>query len=342
MMLSYFDRPVLTAVHFLRCRRPSPCRRRLGQRETFIRRPKYTQEDFVNISMGYAWHQKPRTLDKDEFFGTSVVPLSMYALGYISWTFHDLLKSYLLQTPKMKECNKTGFSSLTKILFMLSLSASIVDGIDSFVGLCVYPFHFGIGKLKGTVCEVSYQIETADDVAAFDMCENNSPFPVQDAKPGFPTLCTYEKLYYCNEDEISIGKSCFSVRGGSSVFSKSGCGKRYKLHVIEDRTELKWIVALLYHKSRDFLWIGNAGPACNFLNPVTLPPENGQGIISRELKPCDTPIKIVMSYGAMRFIRRGTAVYGSKDDLHPYVCSRPAEIFEEEYCFKFSGRIPDI
>ncbi|KAK6758354.1 hypothetical protein RB195_015895 [Necator americanus] len=213
-----------------------------------------------------------------------------------------------------------------KSFLLLLLLVSQVDGLDSFAGLCLYPFHFGIGKLQGLTCEVSYQIKTTYNMDAFDICESNSPFPVQDARPGYPTICTYEKYYHCKEDEITIGRLCFSVRGGNTAFSKDGCGKDYKLHAIEDRIELKWIVALLYHKSRDFLWVGNTDGA--LLKPIELPSKDGQGE-SRNIKHGGAPIKIVMSHGAMRFIRRGTAVYGNKKDLHPYLCSRPAQAYEK-------------
>ncbi|EYC00350.1 hypothetical protein Y032_0116g573 [Ancylostoma ceylanicum] len=195
-----------------------------------------------------------------------------------------------------------------------------VSAIDSFDGLCAHPFHFGVGELKNATCEVTYEIETTDRNSALDFCELASPHDVRDVVEGFPTKCTFEKTYHCDDKEIAIGSFCFTVVGGHRSFSRDSCGNRYKLHVVENRQQLKWIVALFYHTSPDFVWVGNENPG--ILGKI-VPGKDDAGNNS-ELRP----IKIKMSYGALDYIRRGAASYGRPTDLHPFLCSRPAQPFE--------------
>ncbi|KAL6744265.1 hypothetical protein Aduo_017216 [Ancylostoma duodenale] len=192
--------------------------------------------------------------------------------------------------------------------------------VDSFEGLCVHPFHFGVGVLKKSICEVTYEVETTDRNEALDFCELASPHEVRDVVKGFPTKCIYEKTYHCEDNEIAIGPLCFTILGGHTTFSKDACGKKYNFHVVEDRQQLKWIVALFYHKSSNFIWVGNERPGV--LGKIV----SEEGDSADGSKP--RPIKIKMSHGALDYIRRGTAFYGKPTDLHPFLCSRPGQPFE--------------
>ncbi|EYC00342.1 hypothetical protein Y032_0116g571 [Ancylostoma ceylanicum] len=205
-----------------------------------------------------------------------------------------------------------------KIIFLLHWC--FVSAIDSFEGLCAHPFHFGVGVLKKSTCEVTYDVETTGMNNALDFCELASPHEVRQAVEGFPTKCIFEKTYHCGDNEVAIGRLCFNIIGGHRNFSMDGCGKRYNLHVVEDRQQLKWIVALLYHKSQDFVWVGNKEPG--ILGEIM--PKEGRASDSTEPKL----VKIKMSYGAMDYIRRGTAFYGKPTDLHPFLCSRAGQPFE--------------
>ncbi|EYC00326.1 hypothetical protein Y032_0116g564 [Ancylostoma ceylanicum] len=77
---------------------------------------------------------------------------------------------------------------------------------------------------------------------------------------------------------------------------------------------------LFYHKSPDFIWVGNDRPGIL-----------GRVIMEKDESDDDSetrPIKIKMSHGALDYLKRGTAFYGKPTDVHPFLCSRAAQPFE--------------
>ncbi|ETN76158.1 hypothetical protein NECAME_03531 [Necator americanus] len=96
--------------------------------------------------------------------------------------------------------------------------------------------------VQGMECEVSYPMDTLNDLKAYDLCATTSPFEVRFYKFGYPTKCIYGefKSHYCEDSELSLYDKCIVVKNYGE-FSLDACGDSHKLHTIEHRDELKWI-----------------------------------------------------------------------------------------------------
>ncbi|KAK6744411.1 hypothetical protein RB195_011236 [Necator americanus] len=63
-----------------------------------------------------------------------------------------------------------------KMIVIFSYLVSTTHAVGTFEALCTHPFFYGAGELKGMECEVSYPMDTLNDLKAYDLCATTSPF----------------------------------------------------------------------------------------------------------------------------------------------------------------------
>ncbi|KAK6036588.1 hypothetical protein COOONC_25907 [Cooperia oncophora] len=108
-----------------------------------------------------------------------------------------------------------------------------------------------------------------------------------------------DKIFYCKDTEVELFAHCFIVKSRGISFDRKACGRGYKLHVIQNREEIKWvsgnglhihefpkvkgqmiveelsdqltIFAAVFGDRHKELWIGNIGKAGVHLAPVRDP-----------------------------------------------------------------------
>ncbi|KAK5986329.1 hypothetical protein GCK32_010759 [Trichostrongylus colubriformis] len=191
--------------------------------------------------------------------------------------------------------------------------------------LCLSPFQFGVGKMNRTTsCTVELHINTRNGMA-MEVCRAVSPYSLLSAKDGYPTRCVYDKTFYCDAYEEEFLGYCFTVKESKKEYSRRACGKKYKLHTVEDRKEIKWITAF-FSETHPEVWIGNMGNNAKFLRPIE---ERRLRFHDYKMNPRKSPVKLRLQKGGLDGIKIGTAIYGDKRELVPYLCSRQAGLYFE-------------
>ncbi|CAJ0598514.1 unnamed protein product [Cylicocyclus nassatus] len=190
----------------------------------------------------------------------------------------------------------------------------LLSHAGTFETLCITPFQFGKGELKGLECKVTYQMQTNSEAAAKDVCEALSPFDVQKSTAGFPTTCTYEKTHQCKIQEISLYDYCIVVKNRTE-FSPEACGENYTLFTIQNQAEHKWISVFLHTQYFEF-WTGNEKDG--YLKPSS----------SGQVKLDTSSMRIKLRVGtAIEDVRKGKAYFELPQKKLFHLCARPAQAF---------------
>ncbi|XGW16613.1 hypothetical protein V3C99_001791 [Haemonchus contortus] len=198
------------------------------------------------------------------------------------------------------------------------------DEMETFMRLCLNSLQFGIGNMnRTTTCTLELKIKTNNERAT-QVCKAISPYNLLRVMEGYPTKCVYDKTFYCEDFEEEFLGYCFVVKGRNKQYSKRVCGKKYKLHVIRNSEEIKW-VSTFFGALHEEVWIGNVGNTVKHLKPI----QARRPKFYDEISPKKAPIKLRLSKGGLDGIKIGTAIYGDKRELIGHLCSREASLYYE-------------
>nr|CDJ97700.1 Serine threonine protein kinase-related domain containing protein [Haemonchus contortus] len=190
--------------------------------------------------------------------------------------------------------------------------------------LCLNSLQFGIGNVnRTTTCTLELKIKTNNE-RAMQVCKAVSPYNLLRVMKGYPTKCVYDKTFYCEDFEEEFLGYCFVVRGRNKQYSKRVCGKKYKLHVIRNSEEIKW-VSTFFGALHEEVWVGNVGNTVKHLKPI----QAKRPKFNDKISPKKAPIKLRLSKGGLDGIKVGTAIYGDKRELIGHLCSREASLYYE-------------
>ncbi|KAK5969437.1 hypothetical protein GCK32_012219 [Trichostrongylus colubriformis] len=197
---------------------------------------------------------------------------------------------------------------------------------DFFSRLCLNPPQFATSNMtKTTTCILNLNIKT-NERNVMELCKTVSPFKVIKTNDGYPTTCVYDKTFYCRESEEEFLGYCFIIKTTGKMFHRRGCGGRpYKLHVIQNIDEIKWVSVVFGERYKE-LWIGNSGTTAEHLGPI---PETRPLFGGYRVNTVLSPIKLRLAKGGLDGIKAGTAVYGDRREMISYLCSRDANLYRE-------------
>ncbi|CAJ0608139.1 unnamed protein product [Cylicocyclus nassatus] len=237
-----------------------------------------------------------------------------------------------------KNYKQPSFSAVMALLQKTLLFIAVWNQVEAlkaadftFGQFCNRPPNFGTGILTATdICEVTYNVELDNDVAAANFCEQQHPYSLKSfGRNGAKTICTIGSYFKCKESEVLIDKTCYLLKedkAGVDILDavRSGCGSRHTVHKFKSQFEQKWVAT--FFTKHPMLWIANS-PADSItkhlkfaLRKEILVSKNG-----RMREGNSTAMVIVTSARTHTKIPRGSIVMARTDLSMPVLCSRPAE-----------------
>ncbi|KAK6733777.1 hypothetical protein RB195_017501 [Necator americanus] len=190
------------------------------------------------------------------------------------------------------------------LLFALHYPSSASEEPDAtFKRFCANPPNGGSGRLdeKTMQCEVTYNVISSDETAAYKFCDMQHPFSLVKAVAQGPrTLCSIRTFLKCEITEVLISETCY-------------------LHSFEQ----KWITAFM--TEYNMIWIGNNQDQLNGLIHKTFPGKVLNGASGRLISGSTGSLAILTRKGSASRLRAGVITKADSESLFPILCSRNAD-----------------